>query len=194
MAKMTFLAFLIVVLALLLAPGPTNTLMGLAGAQKGLRGIWRLLPAELLGYLTTIVPAAWFGAMMIERWPFATVALKLVAAAWMMYLAIGLWQSRTAERDNDAVTAKRIYLTTALNPKALVFAFVLLPQTSDAQFLSKLFVFCLTAAGVALLWATLGAFTRAKAGGSRRLTLIRRTASIWLVVVSGTLFITSLPL
>lgn len=93
---MTYSAFLFAVLALLLAPGPTNTLVWLAGAQSGLRSLWLLLPAELTGYFTTIVPAAWFGMMIIDSVPLATVGLKLVASAWVMYLAIRLWGSRSA--------------------------------------------------------------------------------------------------
>ncbi|OBZ92172.1 hypothetical protein ADU59_27955 [Pararhizobium polonicum] len=189
---MTYSTFLFAVLALLLAPGPTNTLIGLAGAQRGLPSLWRLLPAELIGYLTMILPAAWFGAMMIERWPMATVVLKLVAAAWVMYLAIRLWAPRSAVVRNDEVTAKRVYITTALNPKALIVAFVLLPAPTDEQFLLKLALFCVTAAGVALVWGAFGTVTRSKVDGSDRLTAIRRVASIWLAIVSGSLILAAL--
>lgn len=186
---MTYSTFLFAVLALLLAPGPTNTLVALAGAQIGLRSLRRLLPAELIGYLTAVVPAAWFGTMMIELWPPATVVLKLVAAAWVMYLAIGLWGARSAVVRNDEVTAKRVYITTALNPKAFIVAFVLLPSPTDAQFLPKLVLFCVTASGVALLWSAFGTVAQPRVGGSNRLTVIRRSASVWLAIVSGSLFI-----
>jgi threonine/homoserine/homoserine lactone efflux protein len=88
---MTLTAFLSAVLALLLAPGPTNTLMGLAGAQRGLRGVMRLLPAELFGYLTTILPLIYLGAEVLGQWPVAAVVLKIAAALWVMFLAINLW-------------------------------------------------------------------------------------------------------
>ncbi len=38
-------------LVLLLTPGPTNTLMALAGAERGWTRALRLIPAELAGYL-----------------------------------------------------------------------------------------------------------------------------------------------
>jgi threonine/homoserine/homoserine lactone efflux protein len=186
---MTYSTFLFAVLALLLAPGPTNTLIGLAGAQRGLRDLWRLLPAELIGYLTMILPAAWFGAMMIERWLMATIVLKLVAAVWVMYLAIRLWVPRSAVVGYDEVTAKRVYITTTLNPKALIVALVMLPAPTDEQFPLKLALFCGTAAGVALVWAAFGTITRSKVDGGIRLTAIRRVASVWLAIVSGSLLI-----
>lgn len=54
-------AFLSAVLALLATPGPTNTLMALAGAEGGVGRVARLLPAELAGHLTTILPLVWLG-------------------------------------------------------------------------------------------------------------------------------------
>lgn len=189
---MTYSTFLFAVLALLLAPGPTNTLIGLAGAQSGLRSLRRLLPAELIGYLTTVVPAAWFGTMIIEFWPPATGLLKMVAGAWVMYLAIRLWGPRSDVLRNDEVTAKRVYITTVLNPKALIVAFVLLPPPTDAQFQLKLALFCVVASGVALLWGAFGTVAQPNVGGSNRLTAIRRAASIWLAIVSGSLFLAAL--
>lgn len=189
---MSYSTFLFALLALLLAPGPTNTLIGLAGAQSGLRSLRRLLPAELFGYLTTIVPAAWFGTMMIDLWPSAAVVLKLVAAAWVMYLAIGLWGPRSDVLCNDEVTARRVYITTVLNPKALIVAFVLLPPPTDAQFPLKLALFCLIASSVALLWGAFGTVARPNVRGTKHLTAIRRAASIWLAIVSGSLFLAAL--
>lgn len=140
---MTYPVFLFAVVALLLAPGPTNTLVALAGAQSGHRSLWFLLPAELLGYLTMILPAAWFGAMIIESLPSATNVLKLTASVWVMYLAISLWKSGSGIVIDTEVSAKRVFATTALNPKALIVAFVLLPPPTDEQFLLKLALFAL---------------------------------------------------
>lgn len=87
--SMTYFAYLSAVLALLLAPGPTNTLMGIAGARGGLGASVRLLPAELAGYLTTILPLTWLGAELLARFPSASVTLKVVAAVAMLWGGFG---------------------------------------------------------------------------------------------------------
>ena len=181
---MTYAAFLTAALALLLAPGPTNTLMGVAGAQAGTGRVIRLIPAELLGYLTAILPLAWLGAGLPERWPVAAILLKLAAAAWVMILAVRLWGPPGGGADAGAVGARRIYVTTLLNPKALIFGLVLLPAPGEAQFLPKLGLFCLMVAGVALVWGTAGRLTQIGGNGDRRLLMVQRLASGWLALVS----------
>jgi len=51
-------AFLFAVAALLLTSGPTNTLMGLAGASVGFGRALRLVPVEIGAYLLTTLPLA----------------------------------------------------------------------------------------------------------------------------------------
>jgi threonine/homoserine/homoserine lactone efflux protein len=185
---MSLTVFVSAVLALLLAPGPTNTLMGLAGAQKGIGGVARLIPAELVGYLTAILPLAFLGAKMLERWPAVAVAFKVAAGFWVMFLAVSLWlrSNETGVRSN--VSARRVYLTTMLNPKALIFGLILLPSPYDSQFLPRLGLFCSMIVGVALIWGAGGVFTQVGNAGSRRLLIVQRIASAWLAIVSITLF------
>lgn len=184
---MTTTTFLSAVLALLLAPGPTNTLMGLAGAQRGLRGVARLLPAELFGYLTTILPLIYLGSEVLGRWPVAAVILKVAAALWVMFLAINLWGRNSATGASSDVTARRVYLTTMLNPKALIFGLVLLPVPDDPQFAPRLGLFCLMVMAVALVWGTAGKLMQQGGGDGRRLLILQRIASVWLAIVSVTL-------
>jgi threonine/homoserine/homoserine lactone efflux protein len=184
---MTTTTFISAVLALLLAPGPTNTLMGLAGAQRGLRGVARLLPAELFGYLTTILPLIYLGSEVLGRWPVAAVILKVAAALWVMFLAINLWGRNNVTGASSDVTARRVYLTTMLNPKALIFGLVLLPVPDDPQFAPRLGLFCLMVMAVALVWGTAGKLTQQGGGDGRRLLIIQRIASVWLAIVSVTL-------
>ncbi|TNM66170.1 LysE family translocator [Aliirhizobium smilacinae] len=184
---MTFLAFSSAVLALLLAPGPTNTLMGIAGARGRIGAVIRLLPAELGGYLTTILPLTWLGAELLARFPSASTGLKLVAAAWVMFLAVKLWRMPGGAAGGSGVTAGRVYLTTVLNPKALIFGLVLLPAPADSQFLPKFAMFCVMVMAVALLWGGFGQMTQTGESGNRRLLVVQRIASVWLAVVSVTL-------
>ncbi len=181
---MSLVAFLSAVLALLIAPGPTNTLMGVAGAQAGLGRVVRLLPAELAGYLTTVLPLVWLGAEMLARWPAASLVLKLMAAFWVMALAVRMWGLRSAGAASRPVTARQVFVTTMLNPKALVFGLVLLPAPGQADFAPRLALFCLMVSCVALLWGAAGALTQLGAGAERRLMLVQRIASLWLGVVA----------
>lgn len=188
---MSLIAFLSAVFSLLLAPGPTNTLIGIAGAQGGPRKVAQLMPFELAGYLCAILPLTVFGAPLVAAWPEATVALKIVAALWVLWLAIRLWGIRGAKDADSNVTRRRIFTTTLLNPKALIFALVLLPSPPDPEFLPRLGMFCLALVLVAMLWGTAGHLARTGGrghqGGDSRLWLLQRAASLWLGVVSATL-------
>ncbi|MGR9256772.1 helix-turn-helix transcriptional regulator [Rhizobium leguminosarum] len=149
---MSYPAFISTVFILLLSPGPTNTLMGLASARNSFWVVPRLLPAELLGYLTMILPLTWLGGELISRWPETALLLKAVAAIWVMYLAIKLWVAGNKDVSDRSVTARRIYVTTTLNPKALVFGLVLLSPPSASDFLPKLIIFVALASIVAVIW------------------------------------------
>ncbi|KAA3509032.1 hypothetical protein G6L63_09665 [Agrobacterium vitis] len=186
---MLIATFLPAVLALLLAPGPTNTLMGVAGAQAGLRRVLRLLPAELAGYLTTVLPLVYLGDQLMARWPAAAVLLKIAAAIWVLVIAFKLWQAPGQGKVLNQITAGRIYLTTALNPKALVFGLVLLPAPDDLNFLPYLGLFCLLVSAVALLWGSAGRLTQAGNGGQGRLHVLQRVAAVWLTCVSLSLIL-----
>jgi threonine/homoserine/homoserine lactone efflux protein len=181
---MTLFAFLSAVLALLATPGPTNTLMALAGAEGGVGRVARLLPAELAGYLTTILPLVWLGSALHALGPAPALALKAAAALWVMLLAIRLWRRPPAAATGPHVTARQVYVTTMLNPKALVFGLVLLPAPTDADFAVRLALFCLMVVAVAVVWGSGGAATRVRGGGPGRLVALRRLASAWLAVVS----------
>lgn len=185
---MTLPAFTLAVLALLLAPGPTNTLMAVAGASHGLGRVLRLLPVELAGYLTTVVPLALLGAGLASHAPRAALALKLVAALWVMVLAVRLWRSGGAGGSGFRIGAGRIFITTLLNPKALIFGLVLLPAPALADFAARLSIFAALVLTAALVWGGFGALSHdpAQAGGAQ-LGRLRRLASGWLALVSVSL-------
>ncbi|CUX71133.1 MULTISPECIES: LysE family translocator [Agrobacterium] len=183
---MSYPAYISAVFILLLSPGPTNTLMGLASARNNFWVVARLLPAELLGYLTMIVPLTWLGGEMISRWPETGLMLKAAAAIWVMYLAIKLWVAATKDVADCSVTARRIFVTTALNPKALVFGLVLLPQPIAPDFLPKLVIFVVLASIATMIWGLIGRLTRVGARNHRHMMVLQRAASVWLAIVSCT--------
>lgn len=150
---MSLLAFMTALLSLLLAPGPTNTLMAVAGADGGLRQVWRLIPAEVAGYLLVVVPLAFLGAEVAARWPLVSVVVTVAASVWVLLLAVRLWSASSRSAGEQPVSARRILVTTLLNPKALVFGLVLLPPPSSPElFLSRLAMFCGLVTATALVW------------------------------------------
>ncbi len=185
---MTLAGFVLAVLALLLAPGPTNTLMGVAGARHGPGRVLRLLPAELAGYLTVILPLAFLGAPLLAAAPVLASLLKLASALWVAVLALRLWRVRAGAAAAAVVTARRIYATTLLNPKALVFGLVLLPGPQDAAFPARLALFGLMVGAAALVWGGAGVLT-----GGRRLETVQRLAAIWLGMVAASLLLGAVP-
>lgn len=191
---MSTLTFLLAVLALLVAPGPTNTLIGLAGARHGLRRVLALVPAELAGYLSAVLPLALLGAPLLAAAPALSLVLKGVAALWVLRLACTLWQADASPEGAGArLTPGQIYVTTALNPKALVFALVLLPPVQEPAFLPQLGLFCLAVAAVALLWGGAGALTRRARSRPAWTPPLHRIAAAWLGFVALSLAFGALP-
>lgn len=185
--------YLSAVLALLLAPGPTNTLMGLAGAQAGLGRVLRLIPAELAGYALAVLPLGWLGAGLVAQVPALAPGLKLLAALWVLSLALRLWR-RPVAGDAMPVTARRVFVTTLLNPKALVIGLVLLPGPADLAFAPRLALFLVCVLGVALVWGGAGrALGRISAATVARgvlrdpVFLVQRVAAVWLGCLSALL-------
>lgn len=179
---MTTLELTLAVLALLLTPGPTNSLVLLAGAERGLSGAARLIPAEIAGYLLTVVPLALAGTTVLADHHGLRTGLTLVAGVWVAVLAVKLWRAPGADGNATSVGARTLFVTTALNPKALIFGLVLLP--SQDRMAENLGLFAALVALVALLWAGIGAVLRKGTGQPRAIFVLRRLASVWLAAIS----------
>jgi len=170
-------------LLLLLTPGPTNSLVLLAGAERGWAGAMRLVPAELAGYLLTVIPLALVGAAYLADHRDLRAGVTLAAAVWVAVLAVKLWQVPPAVAGGRSVGAKTLFVTTALNPKALIFGLVLLP--SPDRLGGNLMLFIALVVAVAALWAGAGAILRGGGVGQpRALFVMRRLASVWLAAIS----------
>lgn len=179
--------FTLAVLALLLTPGPTNTLLALAGMQEGLARAARLVPAELLAYLLVVLPLAAAGGALLARASLLAGAVTLGAALWVMWLAARLWRMPDAWTGHGDVTARRVFVTTLLNPKAPIFGLVLLPPASAAGFPAHLGIFVACVATVAGLWAGGGALAAWRGRGApagRAQLCVRRIAAAWLALLS----------
>lgn len=166
-------------LVLLAAPGPTNTLLAIAGAERGRSAASRLIPTVLLAYLVSAVPLALVGARLLDALPLARAAITLAAAAWVLWLAVAMWRLPQAAATGDSVTPRRVAFTTLLNPKALILGLVLLPAADGLRLAANVALLAAVVAVAALLWTALGAALRRDAGSGLPAPW-RRAASVWL--------------
>ena len=82
-----------------------------------------------------------------------------------------------------SVGARALFVTTALNPKALIFGLVLLP--SPDRLAANLALFAGLVVLVAVFWAGIGAALREGGSGQpRAICVLRRLASVWLAAIS----------
>ena len=172
--------FVLAVLALLAVPGPTNTLMAAAGAQRGVVASLPLMAGELGGYFIAIT--VWIelvGAAAASQ-PLVPVVAKLIAAAFLVWSAWKLWSNAgRADLAQRGITLGRVFATTLINPKGLVFAFAIFPHAGFGERVPYLAVFAGLVMATALGWMTLGSVA---ARGRLTSTRVERVTAIALVV------------
>ncbi|RQH01640.1 LysE family translocator [Paraburkholderia dinghuensis] len=138
-----FLATVFVVSAI---PGPNMLLIMSHGAQYGLRRTG----ASMAGCLSALVlmlsvSAAGLGVF-LQAWPAMFNALRLIGAAYLVYLGIKAWSAPVPHADAREAQSPTVapvrrpgalfrngFLVASSNPKAILFAAALLPQFIDAS-------------------------------------------------------------
>jgi len=135
--------FVVSGLLLNVMPGPDSLLIMTRSATQG----WRAGSAAALGIGTGtfvhIVAAALGLSAILATSAAAFTAVKLVGAAYILYLAVGMLFSRRRSADDTQLPALaplpygRIYaqgiLTNVLNPKVALFFLAFVPQFIDAH-------------------------------------------------------------
>lgn len=190
------LAFALAVLALLATPGPTNTLLATSGAAAGFRRSLHLVVAEICGYMFSITTLSLLIGPLVRASHTLGVALKVGCALFLFYAAWRLWREGAAAiTSGKPVQFRRLLIATALNPKGVVFAFVIVPYLSHGQVNEALPYMGALAAMIALVgsaWIAIGATLRASASQKLDSGLVRRTGAIVLCVfamlISGSAF------
>lgn len=177
---MDIAGFTLATLLLLLTPGPTNTLLAIAGGARGFRASAPLIAAEIGGYLVTITPVALFAAALLSDQPLVGSVLKLGSAAWVLFLAVKLWilpgEGSLTQASAGFVTFRRVFVTTVLNPKALIIGLVFMPHSGPQIVFPYLALFSLMVVLVASFWLTAGA-TLLRAARHRHPMLVYRLAA-----------------
>ncbi len=149
------------IIAVLVTPGPTNTLLAAAGLRQGIQ---RALP--------------WLPSL-----------LRVAAGVYIAYLAVDMWSAAVALPDSTqrASGMRTLFVATLLNPKGLLFAGTIFPAIAFAQvpaYAVAMLMFACLLVPIAFVWIAFGA-----ALGSGKLTWLnpvkmQRGASIVLGVFS----------
>lgn len=182
---MTAAEFYLSLTLLLLTPGPTNTLMALAGAE---RGAWRaiaLIPAVAAGYGAVVLPLAFAETSIMERHATLSLAATFAAAAWVAWTAVSLWRLPIpGGPDAAGPGALRLFTTTLLNPKGLIIGLVMLPTQEGLAVPLLVFLALLTL--ISAGWAAAGRLVSGTrpAGSNGGGTLFRRACASWLGLLS----------
>ena len=138
-AASTLLAFLLAVAVLLAAPGPNMAFVmshGVAhGPRAGLAAAFGIFGADLA---LTLASAMGVTAM-VAGWPPSFDLIRYGGAAYLAWLAAGALRAPapTAAGGNPGLDASHVFRAalfgSLLNPKALLFFMLFLPQFADAQ-------------------------------------------------------------
>lgn len=179
---MTPLEFTLAILLLLATPGPTNTLMALGGYGRGWVSALPLIGGELCGYLTVIVPVATLAAPFFAAWPQAALWAKLLAGLWVLYLGYRLWMSDGNAQDASRISVRQVFVTTLLNPKALIIALVIMPHGGLTILLPWLGLFTVLVLLAANGWIAFGSLMRRTARFEIRPVFVQRVAAVCLLV------------
>jgi len=177
--------FLLAVLTILGTPGPTNTLLATSGAMVGFQRSLPLLAGELAGYAIAVAAIRILLGPLLAAVPLVGIGLKLAVIAYIVWMAIRLWRrgSGGLTEAGAEIKVRNVFLTTLLNPKALIFSLSVLPQEHPLlwAYVAAFFtVIPLAGSGWILLGRTVGLVA-----GERHTGTIRRVASVALFGFAG---------
>lgn len=179
---------------LLLTPGPTNTLLATAGAGRGFRAALHLVVAELLGYALAIALLLLVIGPAVAASPAIGWALRLTCALFLIYLAVQLWRRPATDPVNGAhaVGFRRVLIATLLNPKSLVFVFLLLPTGATLPQAKAILAVAILIPLAGSCWIALGAALRAGAAPRLGIVTIHRIGALVLAIFALVLPLTGL--
>jgi threonine/homoserine/homoserine lactone efflux protein len=180
------ISFLLAALALLAAPGPTNTLLMTSGATAGLARSWTLVPAAAVGYSLGTLLLAVAVRPLLGASPWIDAAMRLGCAGLLVALAIMMWREGSdMVRKGEPVRLTRMVTATLLNPKNIVFGLVIVPHLNDGRLLQAapyMVTLAAMALAVGLAWCGAGAAARATVRDRIDTGILRKTGAGFLAL------------
>ena len=185
-------------LLLNIMPGPDSLLIMTRSATQGWRAGCTAALGIGAGTLVHVFAAALGLSALLSTSATAFTVVKLVGAAYILYMAVGLLRSRrqtgsAAPLALPALPYRKIFaqgfLTNVLNPKVAIFFLAFVPQFIQADAPNKALAFIVLGCIFnfnGMLWCGALALTTAKASARIKLS---PTISLWLNRVTGGLFV-----
>ena len=137
----TWLAYTLVTTTFLLIPGPTIILVISYSLLRGRQAVIALVLGVGLGDLTAISLSFLGVGVLLQTVATAFYLIKWLGAAYLIWLGIKMWCSASELTDLDKKTRRHAwreifssaFITTALNPKSIVFFLAFIPQFIEPE-------------------------------------------------------------
>ena len=137
----TWLAYTLVTTTFLLIPGPTIILVISYSLLRGRQAVIALVLGVGLGDLTAMSLSFLGVGVLLQTVAIAFYLIKWLGAAYLIWLGIKMWLSASEFTDLDKKTRSNAwreifssaYITTALNPKSIVFFLAFIPQFIEPE-------------------------------------------------------------
>jgi len=137
----TWLAYTLVTTTFLLIPGPTIILVISYSLLRGRQAVIALVLGVGLGDLTAMSLSFLGVGVLLQTVATAFYLIKWLGAAYLIWLGIKMWYSASEFTDLDKKTRSHAwreifssaYITTALNPKSIVFFLAFIPQFIEPE-------------------------------------------------------------
>jgi threonine/homoserine/homoserine lactone efflux protein len=186
--------FALEVLGVLAIPGPTNSLLFVSGVSRGFRASLNLILAEVGAYIISISLLVFALEPVIRTHSTLPQLLRVACSLYLAQMAVGLWRSGGCEaQGSHPITVRRVFLTTLMNPKNLIFAFGIFPTPSagSGEMLPYLAGFSAICTGVASGWITAGAMLHSRGAHTMHLNWFYRGEAFLLAGFAIAIFVSA---
>ena len=137
----TWLAYTLVATTFLLIPGPTIILVISYSLLRGRQAVIALVLGVGFGDLTAMSLSFLGVGVLLQTVATAFYLIKWLGAAYLIWLGIKMWSSASdltdLDKNNRSHAWQEIfssaYITTALNPKSIVFFLAFIPQFIEPE-------------------------------------------------------------
>lgn len=163
--------FTLAALALLAAPGPTNTLLATSAASAGALRSLSLVLASALGYVVATLIVAIILAPLADASRALDIGMRVACCLYLLFAAWRLWLEGDAINDGDPLQFHRVLIASSLNPKGIVLATIIVPHMSPLNPTATPYLLGLAAVAIvaATAWVAIGASLRTGARLDARL-------------------------